>query len=330
MKVSDIGEFALIDRIRSILDDQGTGTVSLGIGDDASIMACSPGMELVVSADLLVEDVHFKLDSITPADLGYKALAVNLSDLAAMGAAARQALVCLSLPPDTPVSLVEELYRGMLEISAGEFPVSGGDLSLSTAGITLSITVLGEVEKGKALRRDKAQPGDVIFVSGPLGNSAAGLEILGRPDDSLEPGPAEVLVLAHNLPYPELALGRHLVTEGLSACAIDISDGLMADLGHICRQSGVGAKLDLEKIPVSQALLAYKDGHMPGALNLALTGGEDYRLLFTVPEEKTAALDQDSFELQPIGTVTAGKDIELFMDGEPYTFKTAGGYDHFS
>jgi len=328
------GEFALIGRVRRLAAAGGRNRLSsLGIGDDGALLSPPPGREVVTTTDMLVEGIHFLRGKGTPADLGYKSLAASLSDLAAMGAEPVQAFLSMALPPDTSAAEVDAFLRGFLAAAGSRVVLAGGDTSSSRAGWALSVTALGVVEKGRALRRGGARPGEVIAVSGPLGDSAAGLELLmGRLD---APRALKApLVRAHLRPPFEVALGRWLVASRACRCAIDVSDGLLQDLGRVLSESGAGARLDLGSIPVSPALARLARGRGLDPLHWALAGGEDYRLLFTLPagraEHLAASSRRRGFNLVPIGTVTRRPGLVLTRDGKRVPLPSRLGYDHFA
>ncbi len=283
MNVSDLGEFGLIDRLAKAVGADHPESLIVGIGDDAAAWSAKGGGDSIVLAttDALVEGVHFVAGRAPWADLGWKALAVNVSDIAAMGGTPQFALVTLALPPETPVEDVDALYVGMLECGR-EYGVTvvGGDVVRASQAV-ISVAVLGHAERDEEgrpqlMRRDAARAGYAIAVTGSLGDSAAGLRRLkdgAAPDDAL--------VRAHLRPKPPLAAGRQAARLDVP-CAIDVSDGLMQDLGHICDLCGLGAVVRADAVPLSQAL---RSTFPDDALSLACSGGEDYQLLFIAPQE---------------------------------------------
>jgi thiamine-monophosphate kinase len=320
-----LGEFDLIAKYftrRSARTD-----VLLGVGDDAALLAVPPGRVLVAATDTLVEGRHF-LAGTPPGSIGHNALAVNLSDLAAMGAEPAWALLSLSLPsPDE--SWLEQFAGGLLAL-ADSFGVAlvGGDTVRGPLVVT--VEVLGFVEPTRALRRSGARPGDLLYVSGWPGESAAGLEILrrtGRFDETADP-----LVRRHLFAEPRVALGREL--GGLASAAMDVSDGLLGDLRKLCAASGAGATLELESLPVSAALRARCT---PAECeHWVLAGGDDYELLFTAPASAQAAiesLDRDAAaggrpRLTRIGRIEAGQAVRCTRAGRAVDVAEAG-FDHF-
>jgi thiamine-monophosphate kinase len=283
MKVSELGEFGLIELIAEIVGQSEGQSVLIGIGDDAACWRAETSKQLATS-DSLVQDVHFTLSTTTWRELGWKALAINLSDIAAMGGLPQYVLVSLGLPGDTEVASVAELYGGMAEL-ARLFDVSivGGD-SVESPVVMLNLAVLGKAQKNQnILTRSAAAPGDRIAVTGYLGASAAGLAMLGRSLGFYEKDEkaASMLREAQLKPYPRVTEGQALVSHGVRA-AIDLSDGLVSDLGKLCKASGVGARLFVEQIPLHPMVRSVSGDD---SINLALSGGEDYELLFTAQVE---------------------------------------------
>lgn len=303
-----------------------TPNAVLGVGDDAALLQLSPGHELAVSTDMLVAGTHFLPDA-DPRRLGWKALAVNISDLAAMGAQPRWATLALALP-QADETWLEAFAAGLFDC-AGHFGVElvGGD---TTRGpLNLSVTIMGEVPPGRALRRDAARAGDDIWVSGPLGGAALGLAALqGRVQ--LDDATRQDCVHALESPQPRVALG--LALRGLAHAAIDISDGLLADLGHILERSSLGAELQFDTIPAHAALTPLLDQEW--ARSCLLAGGDDYELCFTVaPAERERIADigtQIGLPLTRIGHISADLGLRL-LDRRGTSIPTnRSGYDHFS
>jgi thiamine-monophosphate kinase len=308
-------EFALIDRYFR----QPTRHTELGVGDDAAIIRPTPGMELLVSTDMLVAGTHF-LPGADPEDLGWKALAVNVSDIAAMGAQPRWALLAAALPAATE-SWIEKFARGFFGCAeAFGIDVIGGDTTKGPRN--LCVTIFGEAPPGAALRRSGARPGDEIWVSGRPGRAALGLAHLQGRAELGEPALTDCLAALHR-PQPRVALG--LALRGLATAAIDVSDGLLADLGHILDASGASAELRLAVSPAPTfEELCY------------LSGGDDYELAFTAPAarraEVAALADSLGLALARIGSIVAGTPgaIDLrTLAGEAVAIEHRG-YDHFS
>lgn len=272
-----MGEFELIEKIRALFP---APAGILGIGDDCSVIPQRDGMDTLVSTDMLVEGVHFLFDDISPEQLGWKSAAVNISDIAAMGGRPVSTYLSIALPRDIGQEWVMRFINGYREIS-GRFgaPLLGGDTCSSPDRLCISVTVLGECEHGKALLRSGAKPGDLVCVTGFLGESAAGLRVIleGKP----RTGAAGRLVEKHYRPLPRVSEGVALASSGAVTSMMDISDGVASDLRHIMKESGVGAVIDTGRIPISEDLKAVCPLFGWDSLPLALEGGEDYELLFT-------------------------------------------------
>lgn len=324
-------EFDLIARIRARADALSRPDVRLGIGDDCALLAVPQGQLLAVTTDTLVAGVHCPLDT-APADLGWKALAVNLSDLAAMSATPAWASLALTLPTPDP-AWTDGFLDGLCALAAQHrVALVGGDTTRGPLSVTL--TLHGLVPETLALRRRGARPGDAVWVTGTPGDAAGGLERLrlhraepgrhawGRIDDWLR----------GRLDRPEPRVAAGLALRGLATACIDVSDGLLADLGHVLDASGVGAEIDLARLPVSPALAARFHGEERWALQLA--GGDDYELCFTAPSSGeaavAAALARAGASGQVIGRITAATGLRVRdPDGRPWT-PPRTGYQHFS
>jgi len=334
MKLSELGEFGLINRIRGHQGGGGGGRLVRGMGDDTAVLRGGTDVLTLLTTDMLVEGIHFDLDYIPPAELGGKALAVNVSDIAAMGGTPRWSLLSLGLPADMEVDILDDFYKGMTA-AGSRFGVSlvGGDTVTSPGGMVISVALYGEAGLEDVIYRNGASPGDRLFVTGTLGDSASGLELLKKGLRrsgccSFE----SALIERHLAPEPRLKESALVVSEKLASAMIDVSDGLLQDLGHICRESGVGARVWAEKVPLSEAFTETRGKHGLDDM-LPLTGGEDYELLFAVPEGKMGLLDSCRHlfgsGLSEIGEVCEGSEVSVF-DGEglPLSF-AEGGYDHF-
>jgi thiamine-monophosphate kinase len=311
-------EFDLIERVRE-LTAQARDDVLVGIGDDAAVLAVPAGRELAVAMDTLVAGVHF-LVGTRAHDIGWKALAVNLSDLAAMGAVPAWALLSMTLP-DADRSFVEGLAEGFAALAAPHrVALVGGDTTRGPLSVT--VAVHGFLPSGQGLLRSGAQVGDVVMVTGTLGDAAAGLRLVGS-------GRGEVLVARLDRPSPRVSAGGAL--RGVATACIDVSDGLVADLGHICAASGVAAELDPALLPRSEALRAsFADSE---AIAFALTGGDDYELCFTVPSQHVVAVSAEMARLgcgaTRIGRIVAGQGVRLADADGQWRAVSAGGWDHF-
>jgi thiamine-monophosphate kinase len=316
------GEFELIRRHFS----RPVRRAVLGVGDDCALLAPRPGMQLAVSTDLLVEGRHF-LSTVAPRRLGHKALAVNLSDLAACGAQPLAFTLALSLPRADD-AFVAALAEGLFALAqAHGIELVGGD---TTAGpLTLCITVIGEVPAGAALLRSGARPGDALWVSGTLGDARLALEVF-RGAVSLPGEDFDAVRQALELPQPRVGLG--LALRGFATAAIDLSDGLLGDLGHVLERSGVGAELEFAALPRSAVL-----ARQPEALqrHCLLSGGDDYELLFTAPAQADAqvleAARRAAVPVCRVGRITAGAGL-LVRDaaGQPLDLRGLASYDHFA
>lgn len=316
-------EFSLIDRIRE-RTAQGRDDVRLGIGDDAALLAVPAGQELVVAIDTLVDGVHFPRGTAAT-DIGWKALAVNLSDLAAMGATPAWALLALTLPNAEP-DFIDGLATGFAELAQSyRLALVGGDTT--RGALTLSVAVHGFVPPGNALLRAGAQVGDAIFVTGTLGDAAAGLKLVqqGVGADSR----SAYLINRLNRPTPRVAAG--LALRGHAHACIDVSDGLLADLGHICVASKVGAEIDASLLPRSSALLDLFDD--ASSREFALSGGDDYELCFTVSAQQVAAVRSDLARLgcgaTRIGHIVEGEGVRVRGTNGQWLEPQHRGWDHF-
>ncbi len=335
MKVSELGEFGLIDLLAkmaySARDNQQASWQQLitGIGDDAAAWRSDASTQLA-TIDSFIQDVHFSLGVTSWEDLGWKAMAVNLSDIAAMGGIPRYALVSLAVPGHTEVEDVTALYKGMIEL-AQRFGVAiiGGDTS-SAPLVAINITILGST-RGQAqhiLTRSAAKPGDKVAVTGELGAAAAGVKMLARNlQFDLEATACFKKAFLH--PYPRIAEGQLLVDQGVKT-AIDISDGLISDLSHICKASQISARIEIDRVPIQPEV---KANFSDRALELALSGGEDYELLFTgstevIDKVKKAA----SCPITVIGEIVADKIGKItLVDRKGKSFNLGKtGWEHFA
>jgi thiamine-monophosphate kinase len=316
-----LGEFDLIRRFFTRQTVRHVETV-LGVGDDCALLRCPAGAELAVTVDTLVAGVHF-LPEADPEGLGHKALAVNLSDLAAMGAAPKWATLALTLPK-ADERWLEAFARGFFALAGRhDLELIGGDTTQGPLSIT--IQAMGLVPAGGALRRSGALPGDLVYVSGPLGSAGLGLKIrLGQ----TAIGDAEAVARLER-PEPRVQLGRLL--RGLASACIDISDGLAADLGHVLEASGVGAFLEVERLPLADAVRRYVAE--TGDWRLPLTAGDDYELCFTLPpvlrEDLEQRLTAAGLHAVPIGRIEAEPGLRLRRNGQALSL-TSAGYEHFS
>jgi thiamine-monophosphate kinase len=325
MKVWELGEFGLIELIAKIVGKPSREELVLGIGDDTAAWRTGKSIQLATT-DILIQDVHFNLDTATWRDLGWKALAVNISDIAAMGGTPGYAMLSLGLPPDTEVASVRGLYRGIKDIAKKfDIDIVGGNISRAPV-VVIDVSLVGKASQA-LLTRSAARPGDLIAVTGYLGTSAAGCRML-KSSTKLDKSTTALLKEAHLRPSPRVTEGLILTKNGVQA-AIDISDGLISDLTHICKASKVGAKVWINRLPIHPGVkAAFKNE----ALGLALSGGEDYELLFTA---KSSVIDRVkrimSTPLTVIGEITrehSGKVTLLDKQGKTVDWEERG-WDHF-
>jgi len=333
MRLKDIGEFGFIQRIRRgclIRPER----VVRGIGDDAAAFRTDGRRLSLVTTDLLVERVHFLREVISGRDLGYKSLAVNLSDIAAMGGIAREAFVSIAIPEACELGYLDDVFEGVKELAARHaVNILGGDTTGSLQDLVISITVYGEVPEMQLLTRDAARPGDVIFATGCLGDSRAGLHLILNhiPADTPQ---LKALQAAHLHPEPHLAEGRLLASVGGVHAAIDVSDGLSSDLAHILEESKVGARIRAEHLPISENLRHYCRRFATSPLDCALAGGEDYVLLVSAAEDRAMEVSH-AFEtafgrpLHAIGEITDSRSMELVGPDAAVSTIAPSGWDHF-
>ena len=324
--LGDIGEFGLIHNLTLALS--GNASLLCGPGDDCAVMQLG-NTRLLLSCDAMVENIHFRRDWATPEAIGWKAAAAALSDIAAMGGTARCLLVTLGCPADTDAAYLEALYKGIQNLTEQYgVVVAGGDTVHTLDGILLDVTVVGEVETGiEPKYRSDAQPGDIVFVTGYPGASSLGMKALER-GDKQAPG---VLIEAHTHPTPRLIEGVWLARLSGVHAMIDISDGLVSDLGHIVERSGVGIAIEREKLPLSPEIQAYADEINVDFHEYALGGGEDYELALTVHCEEAQNLCERFTEtfnlpLTAIGVVKS-EGAGVWVDGKQSPVQ---GYNHFA
>lgn len=331
MGLAELGEFGLIDLIRARFPQP--AAPELGIGDDAALLAPSAGKQLVVSTDLLAEGVHFERSFGQSRLLGRKSLAVNLSDLAAMGARPRWFFLSLAMPAGFPLGEVEALLDGLAEQAAEhDVLLVGGDTCGSRSGLVISVTVMGEQRPDLLLRRSGTRPGDDVWGSGSLGDSALGLQLLLKGASATDAA-TEYVVRRHLDPTPRCGLGQALAEAGLVSAMIDISDGLLADLGHVCEQSGCGAEVMLAQLPRSPQFEAIVSVAPTYPWQLVAAGGEDYELCFTAAVESRAAIRElaktAGVPVAVVGKVNdSGRVVARLTDGSIFKPSSAG-YSHF-
>lgn len=334
MDLKTLGEFNLINRLKSR-----TVTVPekvlMGIGDDAAVLKRPPGYLTLASTDMLIEDIHFTMETATPREIGYKAMAVNISDIAAMGGIPEQVMVSLGLKSNLPVEFVDELYAGLMECGEN-FGVNivGGDTVASPRALVINVAILGRVEETACLYRNGARPGDILLVTGNLGGAAAGLDTLFNPSKA----PKVAVTWARNRhfrPTPRVHEIRAALSTGGLTSADDISDGLVPEIFAISEASNVGVLLEADAIPISNYTRQLAITFQKDPLNYALYGGEDFELLLTckpekVKEIKTIIKDTCSTPVTVIGTIVPKSEgMTMIHNGKKLSLNIKG-YDHFN
>ena len=337
-----IQEFALIRTLERRFARRTPGLVQ-GIGDDAAVIDTSSPTWWHLTTDLLAEGIHFDMQSATPESVGYRAAMANLSDIAAMGAVPRYLLISLAIPKTWTRPHIHELYTGLMKACRlYNVTLVGGDTSASKAGLFLSITLVGATSRRLALFRHGAKVGDHIYVSGTLGDSLAGLTLLmgntgsgpsRKKKSKFSPTHRAFLLHRHFRPTARVAEGQWLNEKRLASAAIDLSDGLSGDLRHLCEASRVGAEVELDKIPISPACRAYARAIGVSPIQLALTGGEDYELLFTTSPRDGKKIERQArtrgYRITPIGTIRPQRfGIQMMTDGRTQPLPVTS-YEHF-
>lgn len=337
-RIADIGEFGLIERIARWLPAEPSARVVMGIGDDVAVLDTGAPEYLLATIDAQVENVHFLRQAISSYQLGRKTAAVNLSDIASMGGTPQWALASLVLPAETEVAFVEGFYAGLRdELQEAGGVVVGGNLSQTGGGMVIDLCLLGTIAPERLILRRGALSGDMILVTGFLGDSRAGLELLRRPELPVPAGVRDHLLARHLTPRPRVREGQLLGRLGKVHAMVDVSDGLRNDLGHIMKAGGVGAEIWMDKLPLSPACAeaARLAGVEP--VTWAFGGGEDYELLFTVAPQDTETVCREIGEetgtpCTVVGRVLpmeAGFVVRRSEEGEPVSMQAAGGWDHF-
>jgi thiamine-monophosphate kinase len=334
MRISELGEFPLIDRVAEIVAVE-RDDVLVGIGDDVAVLDYGSEELLLAKVDIQVEGVHFLPGTISAHDLGRKSLAINLSDIAAAGGRPYHALVSLALPAETEVAWVEDLYRGLRqEGDRYGLAVVGGNMARSPGAIVVDVFLLGRVQRQHLLMRSGARPGDRVLVTGSLGDSAAGLALLQDPGIELDPASREMLLARHFTPTPRLPESAVIAQRGVATAMIDVSDGLSSDVGHICERSGVGVRLWAARLPVSPAARQVAGAGGRPAWQMALGGGEDYELCFTAPPGAAAPLAaaverETGTRVSIVGEILTGSERRLVREDGTEVPLRAGGWQHF-
>lgn len=336
-----MNEFDFIKKIREQAEQRGASSGLLrGIGDDAAVLKSFAGTDVVVSTDLLVEGIDFRRGTTQPKQLGHKALAVSLSDIAAMGARPRWALLSVGVPPDVWDSgFIDSFYDGFFQI-ADRFGVKliGGDISRTPEKIVINSIAIGECLLEREVFRTGAKPGDQIYVTGFLGDAAAGLRLIERGahlhvDKSTQADSSSIdhLLLRHLQPEPRVGWGLILGDRQLATAMIDISDGLSSDLNHLCDESKVGALVDASTIPIDKVVTEICGRRALDPLMLALHGGEDFELLFAVEPDKVTMLPKrvDGIPITRIGEIKEASDGVRISEGSRTWNLEPGGWEHF-
>lgn len=334
-----MNEFDRIKQIRALAEARNRDVSGLvrGIGDDAAVIKSFTGTDVVISTDLLVEDIDFRRDTARPDLLGHKALAVSLSDIAAMGSRPRWALLSIGVPEDVWNSeFLDQFYEGFFGL-ADRYGVKliGGDLSRTPEKIVIDSMVVGECPVNRELFRTGAKPGDEIYVTGFLGDAAAGLRLIERGtklhEDRGASHPVDNLLLRQLQPEPRVGWGLLLGEKQLATAMIDISDGLSSDLNHLCEESGVGAVVEASRLPIDEVVSELCGRRALDPLMLALHGGEDFELLFTVSPEKVNQLPSrvDGVSITCIGEVKDASEGVRISEGSRLWKLEPGGWEHF-
>lgn len=330
-----LGELGVIARIRSAVGKSASTGVRTGIGDDTAVLAPSSGAALLATTDLLIEDVHFRRAWASPVDIGWKAMAVNLSDIASMGGVPRWALIAAALPASVEIREVDALYTGLQDAAAPHgVTIVGGDTSTSPHGWMINVTLLGE-HAGTPKLRSAAAAGDIVAVTGTLGRAAAGLALLETGGNTTVGATTQNdLTRAHLRPTARLAEGRWLGAQAGVHAMMDLSDGLTTDLGHICRESDVGARIALDLLPAAPAVREAARALGKDPLEWTAAGGEDYELLLTCDPDMVDRLAQGLLAatgttLTAIGWIERRDAAVTYVDarGEPVLLPS--GYQHF-
>ena len=334
MKIKDIGEFGFISRLASRCGNALPEGVT-GIGDDCAIIPAAGNTEYAVSTDLLIEGVHFVTKEIGGYGLGYKSLAVNLSDLAAAGATPCGAFLSMALPEDTDTDFLDAFADGFNDLGKRfGCPLLGGDTTLSKSGITINVCVIGVRDKRNRISRANSQVGDIICVTGALGDSGAGLQYILHPEMERD-ATAISLVNRHHHPEPRIEEGKFLAASGYVHSMMDLSDGLASDIKHILSRSGVSADVELENLPTSHLLQEKYDTQPSQLYHYALHGGEDYELLLTVDAKHFADLNVDYQKkfgrpLHAVGRITNGDPQHVnYIENGFGTVPTGSPWEHF-
>lgn len=330
MEIRELGEFGFIDRIKEGCLVRPEGIIK-AIGDDCAVLKSTDGSVILLTTDMLVENIHFRCDRTTPFQLGRKSLAVNISDIAAMGGNPKEALVAIAIPDETEIEFLDGLYDGIKSMAA-EYDINllGGDTVSSPKNLVISITLMGEAAEDEVLYRSGATVSDVIFLTGTVGSSAAGLDVAIKNRQFDE---KDLLLAAHFDPVPHVKAGLIIASSKAANSLIDVSDGVSSDLRHICEKSGVGAIIEFNKVPLTEPFREYCEKYGLALEKLALHGGEDYVLLGTAPENSIGTLERalksDDCIIFPIGRITNEKGIRVQHEDGSVREVNNSGFDHF-
>ena len=319
-----LAERQLLNRLRSLKQVK-SPRVALGIGDDCAILRLAPGYETLITTDLSLEGVHFRRRWQTPECIGHRCLVRGFSDIAAMGGRPVAAFLSLALPATVSQTWVDRFVGGLLGLARVHgVELAGGDTAQSAGGVLADIMVVGSVKRGRVLRRSGAKVGDLIYMTGNLGESAAAVHLLA----------SGKMTKRDVFPQPKIEVGAWLATERIATSAIDISDGLSTDLGHICEQSGTGSEIKAAAVPINPLAKSLKETErsrrLPGCLSLelGLHGGEDYELLFTAPKSKRVPKEIAGVSITQIGEILGGRRMYLVHEGKR-TILRPRGWEHF-
>jgi thiamine-monophosphate kinase len=336
VKISELGEFGLIDRIRAALPAAGPDVI-VGIGDDVAVLRTGGEKVWLATCDVQVEGAHFLRGAIPPRSLGRKALAINLSDIASAGGTPRFALVSLGLPPDLEAEYIDELYAGLRELGEEHgVDIVGGNISRSRLGMFIDIFLVGEACPEHVVLRSGAAPGDIVMVTGSVGDAAAGVALLLDPRLSAPTGYAAAACARRDAPVPRVREGALIGSSGLASAMIDVSDGIAGDLRHILQGSRVSARLRAGALPASADNRALALTAKGDEWHFALHGGEDYELLFTASAKNAAELErrvtgETGIPVSVIGEITpAGEPLTLVLPDGGTRVLAEAGWDHFA
>ena len=335
MTVGDVGEFGLIDKIKTLIPKSTSNDIVLHIGDDTAAIRINDKKLLLITCDIQLENQHFRLDTISPYDLGRRAISINLSDIAAMGGKPTYIMISLGLPAQLPYQDFSDLYQGFIDQSAKfDAIIVGGNISKSHSSVIIDITLLGEIEADELIKRDGARPGDHIYITGDPGFSGTGLKIL-RHFGNDYPNELSQFVMKHLIPEPRVQIGQEIASGKLASAMIDISDGLASDLGHICQASQTGAVLFMDKFPGHDRLKVVQNFIDLDIIHTILNAGEDYELLFTVPPTMSTASirkieERTGVRITEIGEIVDRQYGYWLVDGNGQRHPLLPlGWDHF-